>query len=167
MECDPGITEPGIIIRPWLFLLLKEGCGRNSYNLEHPQVYTFTDLLSWHRHHDWGDLSLFVQVSSEEPVTHSYVQLTVKMWKSRTNWKGKHSRPQHWLDPDVLLSSPSFPGHQTLLSPHSYLEWGYFVSMFWVWSGDYVRNVLVSNRNKETLLVPPKRSAHLMLVMHA
>ena len=73
------------------------------------------------------------------------------MWKSRTNWKGKHSRPQHWLDPDVLLSSPSFQGHWALFYldstavsvqvlamfyPHSCLDWGYFVSMFWVWSGD-------------------------------
>ncbi len=33
--CDLGIMEPGIIVRPWLFLLLKEGCGWNSYNLEH------------------------------------------------------------------------------------------------------------------------------------
>ncbi len=49
--CNPGITRTCIIVRPWLFLLL--------------QAYTFTNLLSWHTHHDWGDLSLFVQVSSE------------------------------------------------------------------------------------------------------
>ncbi len=73
LGCDPGITEPGIIVRPWLFLLLKEGCGRNSYNLEYPQAYTITNLLLWHRHHDWGDLGLFVQVSSEGPVAHSYI----------------------------------------------------------------------------------------------
>ena len=43
------------IVRHWLFLLLKEGCGHNSYSLEHPQAYTFTDLLwvlSWQ--YDWG-----------------------------------------------------------------------------------------------------------------
>ncbi len=62
VDCDPGIMGPGIIVRPWLFLLMKEGCGCNSYSLEHPQAYTFTDLLWWH-----------LQVSSEGPVTHSYV----------------------------------------------------------------------------------------------
>ncbi len=55
-----------------LFMLLKEGCRRISYKLEHPQPYTFTDLLSWYRHHDWGDLNLFGQVSCKGPVTHSY-----------------------------------------------------------------------------------------------
>ncbi len=73
MGRDPGITEPDIIVRPWLFLLLNEGCGHNSYNLEHPQGYTLTNQLSWHRHHDLGNLGLFVQVLSEGPVTHSYV----------------------------------------------------------------------------------------------
>ena len=46
--------EPGIIVRPWLFLLLKEGCGRTSNKLEHPQAYTFANLLSWHRHMTGG-----------------------------------------------------------------------------------------------------------------
>ncbi len=27
------------------------------YNIEYQQTYTFTNLRSWHRHHDWGDLS--------------------------------------------------------------------------------------------------------------
>ncbi len=72
MGCDPGIIEPCIIVRPWPFLLLKEGCGRNSYNLEHPQAYTFTDLLSWHRHHDRGDLSLLSGEGCFQPGARSW-----------------------------------------------------------------------------------------------
>ena len=33
------------------------------------------------------------------------------------NWKGKHSMSQHWLDPDVLLSSPQLSQAPELTSP--------------------------------------------------
>ena len=102
---DPRITEPCISARPWLFLLLKEGCGRNSHNLEHPQAYTFTDLLSWHRHHDWGGASVYLfrahrkdlwptatyllQVASQE----SLPQLSSCQDRARDFWPARESNP--------------------------------------------------------------------------